>query len=75
VIFFGHRERQKVSLSLIPGVSPSGKEREESMPDTSPEQGLTRTERLQIVMAALRGVLSGAARAIVTWLLDNEIHH
>jgi hypothetical protein len=30
---------------------------------------LTRSERLALARAALRGVLSGAARAAITWLL------
>jgi hypothetical protein len=44
------------------------------MPDTTPEQGLSRAERLQLAAAVLRGILSGVARAVVAWLLDNEIH-
>jgi hypothetical protein len=35
---------------------------------------LTRADRLLLGAAALRGVLAGAARAIITWLLDQYIH-
>ena len=41
---------------------------------TTPTTGLTRTERLLLVAAALRGALAGAARAITTWLLDQYLH-
>jgi hypothetical protein len=34
----------------------------------------TRSERLLLAAAALRGVLSGAARAIVTWLIEEHSH-
>jgi len=37
----------------------------------TPALKLTRAERLQLAAAALRGVLAGAARAIITWLLDH----
>jgi hypothetical protein len=33
---------------------------------------LTRAERLYLIAAAARSILSGAIRAIVTWILD---HH
>jgi hypothetical protein len=36
---------------------------------------LTRTERLYLTAAALRGTLAGAARAITIWLLDQHLHH
>ena len=35
---------------------------------------LTRTARLLLAAAILRGILSGAARAIITCLLDHDIH-
>jgi hypothetical protein len=41
---------------------------------TTPESRLTRAERLQLAAAVLRGVLAGAARAVVSWLLDEDIH-
>jgi hypothetical protein len=42
---------------------------------TTPESRLTRAERLQLAAAILRGVLAGAARAAVAWLLEQDIHH
>jgi hypothetical protein len=36
--------------------------------------GLTRTERLLLAAAALRGTLAGATRAITSWLLDHLTH-
>lgn len=33
--------------------------------------GLTRSEQLQLGAAALRGAISGAAHAIITWLLGH----
>lgn len=45
---------------------------------TTPESRPARTERLPLAAAALRGVLAGAARAIVSWLIDlikEDIHH
>jgi hypothetical protein len=33
---------------------------------------LTRAEKLLLAAAVLRGILAGAARAIITWLLN---HH
>ena len=41
---------------------------------TPPDPRLARAERVQLAAAALRGVLAGAARAIITWLLDQYIH-
>jgi hypothetical protein len=41
---------------------------------TLPDPGLTRAERLQLAAAVLRGALAGVARAITTWLLDQDIH-
>jgi hypothetical protein len=38
------------------------------------ESRLTRAERLQLAAAVLRGVLTGAARAVVTWLLESHTH-
>jgi hypothetical protein len=35
---------------------------------------VTRAERLLLAAAALRGVLAGATRAIITWLLDQYVH-
>lgn len=32
--------------------------------------GLTRTERLRLTAAALRGAIAGTTRAILAWLLD-----
>ena len=42
-------------------------------PDTT-SATLTRAERLLLAAAAVRGVLAGAARAIVTWLLEHYIN-
>ena len=42
---------------------------------TTYESRLTRAERLQLAAAALRGALTGAARAITTWLLEQHIHY
>jgi hypothetical protein len=39
----------------------------------TPDFGLTRAERLLLAATALRGALTGAARAIITWLLDQYI--
>ncbi|MDL4814205.1 hypothetical protein [Actinomadura opuntiae] len=39
----------------------------------APASGLTRTERLLLASAAVRGALTGAARAITTWLLDHYL--
>lgn len=36
---------------------------------------LTRSERLLLAAAALRGALTGAARAITMWLLEQHMHH
>ncbi|GAA4638204.1 hypothetical protein GCM10023196_095010 [Actinoallomurus vinaceus] len=36
--------------------------------------GLTRTERLQLAAAVLRGTIAGATHAIATWLLDHYTH-
>ena len=41
---------------------------------TPPAPELTRAERVLLGAAALRGVLAGAARAIITWLLEQHIH-
>ncbi len=46
----------------------------EARDDHSPGPGLTRVERLLLAAAALRGALAGAARAIITWLLDQYVH-
>jgi hypothetical protein len=42
---------------------------------TTTESRLTRAERLQLAAAALRGVLAGAARAAVFWLIEEHIQH
>jgi hypothetical protein len=42
---------------------------------TTYESRLTRAERLQLAAAVLRGVLAGAARAVVSWLLAEHIHN
>ena len=42
---------------------------------TTPAPRLTRAERLWLASAALRGALAGAARAAVTWLLEEHLHH
>jgi hypothetical protein len=42
-------------------------------PDTT-STTLTRAERILLAAAAVRGVLTGAARAITIWLLDQHIH-
>jgi hypothetical protein len=42
---------------------------------TTPESRLTRAEWLQLVAAVLRAVLTGTARAVVSWLLEEHIHH
>ncbi|MGC4994201.1 hypothetical protein [Nocardia salmonicida] len=36
--------------------------------------GLTRTKRLLLTAAALRGTLAGAASAITSWLIDQLTH-
>jgi len=41
---------------------------------TTPTPGLSRAERLWLASAALRGALSGAARAITAWLLEQHLH-
>lgn len=40
----------------------------------NPESRLTRAERLQLAAAALRGILSGAAREIVFFALEHIYH-
>jgi hypothetical protein len=42
---------------------------------TTPESRVGRAERLQLAAAALRGVLAGTARAVVSWLIEEHIHH
>lgn len=41
---------------------------------TTYESRLTRAERLQLAAAVMRGVLTGATRAVVSWLLEEHIH-
>jgi hypothetical protein len=41
---------------------------------TTTESRLTRAERLQLAAAVLHGVLAGAARAVVSWLIEEGIH-
>ena len=36
--------------------------------------GLTRSEKLLLATAALRGTLAGAARAIISWLIEQHTH-
>lgn len=45
------------------------------MTTSPPEPGLTHAERVLLAAAALRGALAGAARAIITWLLEQHIHY
>jgi hypothetical protein len=45
------------------------------MTTSPPGSGLTRAERLLLAASALRGVLAGAVRAIITWLLEQHIHY
>jgi hypothetical protein len=33
-----------------------------------------RSAKLQLAAAALRGILSGAARALITWLVEEHTH-
>jgi hypothetical protein len=40
----------------------------------TPEPGPDRAERMQLAAVTLRGVLSGAARAIATLLLEEVLH-
>jgi hypothetical protein len=42
------------------------------MPDLNPSR-LTRGERLQLA-AALRGVLSGIARSLAWWVIEEHLH-
>jgi hypothetical protein len=46
------------------------------MPDTprDPDARLTRAEQVQLAAAALRGILAGAARAAVSFLIEEGIH-
>jgi len=44
------------------------------MSTTAPESRLSRAERLQLAAAALRGILAGAARAVVSWLVEEHLH-
>ena len=46
----------------------------EALMTTTPAPALTRAERLWLACAALRGALSGAARAITAWLLEQHLH-
>jgi hypothetical protein len=39
-----------------------------------PDPDLTRTGRLWLAAAALRGILSGATRAAITWMLEQYLH-
>jgi hypothetical protein len=40
----------------------------------TPTSEPTRAERRWLATTALRAVLTGAARAVTTWLLDEHIH-
>lgn len=42
---------------------------------TTYESHRTRAERLQLAAAVLRGVLTGATRAVVSWLLEEHFQH
>ena len=45
---------------------------------TTADPGLAHAERLQLAAAALRGILAGAARAAVSFLIEmieEDIHH
>ena len=55
------------------GALPALTKEHEMTPDTT-SATLTRAERLLLAAAAVRGVLAGAARAIVTWLLEHYIN-
>jgi hypothetical protein len=48
---------------------------EEKAMSTTYESRLNRAERLQLAGAVLRGVLTGATRAVFSWLLEEHIHH
>jgi hypothetical protein len=39
---------------------------------TSPHPEPDRSARLQLAAAALRGILSGTARAVITWLIEEH---
>jgi hypothetical protein len=41
---------------------------------TTHDPAPARAERLQLAAAALRGVLTGAARALTAWLLEQHLH-
>jgi hypothetical protein len=43
------------------------------MPDLNPAR-LTRGERLQLAAAAVRGVLSGIARSLAWWVIEEHFH-
>lgn len=67
----------RVEATPTGAITPPVSTEEESM-STTPESCLTRAERLQLAAAALRGVLAGVARAVVSWLIDlieEDIHH
>jgi len=40
----------------------------------SEQRTLDRSERLMLAAAALRGAVTGAARAVLTWLFDLYLH-
>lgn len=42
--------------------------------NTTSAPGLTRYERIWLACAVLRGVLSGAARALIAWVLEQHLH-
>jgi len=41
---------------------------------TNPKQNPDRSEKLLLAAAILRGLLSGAARAFISWLIEEHIH-
>ena len=42
--------------------------------DPNQSQDPDRSARLQLAAAALRGILAGAARAFITWLIEEHMH-
>ena len=42
--------------------------------NTTSAPGLTRSERIWLACAVLRGVLSGATRALIDWVLEQHLH-
>jgi hypothetical protein len=61
-------------LNLVPMAGALPALRKEARDNHYPGLALTRAERLLLAAAALRGALTGAARAVITCLLDQYIH-